>query len=44
MEGLYDLLITDIYTSHMNGFELCQKILELDINIRICMYVFHSSV
>ena len=21
---------------HMNGFELCEKILELDINIRVC--------
>jgi response regulator RpfG family c-di-GMP phosphodiesterase len=21
---------------HMNGFELCEKILELDVNIRVC--------
>ena len=21
---------------HMNGFELCQKILELDVNVRVC--------
>jgi CheY-like chemotaxis protein len=34
--NFYDLLLTDIYMPHMNGFELCQKILELDVNIRIC--------
>jgi CheY-like chemotaxis protein len=32
----YDLLLTDIYMPDMNGFELCQKILELDINVRVC--------
>ena len=21
---------------HMNGFELCEKILQLDVNIRVC--------
>jgi two-component SAPR family response regulator len=21
---------------HMNGFELCEKVLELDVNIRMC--------
>jgi CheY-like chemotaxis protein len=21
---------------HMDGFELCEKILELDVNIRVC--------
>jgi FixJ family two-component response regulator len=21
---------------HMNGFELCEKILELDVNMRVC--------
>jgi FixJ family two-component response regulator len=21
---------------HMNGFELCEKLLELDVNIRVC--------
>jgi two-component SAPR family response regulator len=26
---------------HMNGFELCKKMLELDVNVRIC---FISSV
>ncbi|MFL6509302.1 MAG: PleD family two-component system response regulator [Nitrososphaeraceae archaeon] len=34
--NFYDLLLTDIYMPHMNGFELCEKILELDLNIRVC--------
>ena len=35
--NFYDLLLTDIYMPRMNGFELCQKILELDLNLRICL-------
>ena len=34
--NFYDLLLTDIYMSTINGFQLCQKILELDVNIRVC--------
>jgi CheY-like chemotaxis protein len=34
--NFYDLLLTDIYMPQMNGFELCQKILELDANVRVC--------
>ena len=34
--NFYDLLLTDINMPHMNGFELCEKILDLDINIRVC--------
>ena len=34
--NFYDLLLTDIYMPCMNGFELCQKIVEFDVNIRIC--------
>jgi response regulator of citrate/malate metabolism len=34
--NFYDLLLTDIYMPLMNGFELSQKILELDVNIRVC--------
>ena len=32
----YDLVLTDINMLHMNGFELCEKILELDVDIRVC--------
>jgi CheY-like chemotaxis protein len=32
----YDLLLTDIYMPNMNGFQLGQKILELDVNVRVC--------
>jgi response regulator of citrate/malate metabolism len=34
--NFYDLLLTDIYMPHMNGFELSQKILEIDVNVRVC--------
>jgi PleD family two-component response regulator len=34
--NFYDLLLTDIYMPDINGFELCQKMLELDVNIRVC--------
>jgi CheY-like chemotaxis protein len=34
--NFYDLMLTDIFMPHMNGFELCQKILELDADIRVC--------
>jgi two-component SAPR family response regulator len=39
--NFYDLLLIDINLPHMNGFELCEKILVIDINVRIC---FMSSV
>ena len=39
--GFYDLLLVDINMPHMNGFELCEKILVIDINVRIC---FMSAV
>ena len=32
----YDLLLTDTYMPNINGFQLCEKILELDVNIRVC--------
>ena len=34
--NFYDLLLTDINMPHMNGFELCQRVLELDVNVRVC--------
>ncbi|MGH9985802.1 MAG: response regulator transcription factor [Nitrososphaeraceae archaeon] len=32
----YDLLLVDINMPLMNGFELCEKILQKDANIKIC--------
>ena len=39
--NFYDFLLVDIKMPHMNGFELCEKILVIDINVRIC---FMSAV
>ena len=33
----YDLLLVDINMPRLNGFELCEKILAIDINVRICL-------
>jgi CheY-like chemotaxis protein len=35
--NFYDLLLTDIYMPRMSGFELCQKILDLDLNLKVCL-------
>jgi CheY-like chemotaxis protein len=32
----YDILLTDIYMPQINGFQLYEKILELDVNLRVC--------
>ncbi|MFL6410085.1 MAG: response regulator, partial [Nitrososphaeraceae archaeon] len=34
--NFYDLLLTDINMPYMNGFELCEKVFELDVNVRVC--------
>ena len=34
--NFYDLLLVDINMPHMNGFELCEKMLAIDINIKVC--------
>jgi two-component SAPR family response regulator len=39
--NFYDLLLIDINMPQMNGFELGEKILAIDINVRIC---FMSTV
>jgi CheY-like chemotaxis protein len=39
--NFYDLLLVDINMPHMDGFELCEKILAIDINVKVC---FMSAV
>jgi DNA-binding response OmpR family regulator len=39
--NFYDLLLVDINMPHMNGFELCEKMLDIDINLKVC---FMSAV
>ena len=34
--NFYDLVLIDINLPNMNGFQLCEKILHLDINVRVC--------
>jgi CheY-like chemotaxis protein len=34
--NFYDLLLIDINMPHMNGFELCEKIFAIDINVKVC--------
>jgi CheY-like chemotaxis protein len=34
--NFYDLLLVDINMPQMNGFELCEKILTIDINVKVC--------
>ncbi|MGA9154160.1 MAG: response regulator [Candidatus Nitrosopolaris sp.] len=34
--NFYDLLLTDINMPHMNGFELSERILAIDINVKVC--------
>jgi CheY-like chemotaxis protein len=34
--GFYDLLLVDINMPKMNGFDFCVKVLEIDVNPRVC--------
>jgi CheY-like chemotaxis protein len=34
--NFYDLLLVDINMPHIDGFELCEKILAIDINVKVC--------
>ena len=34
--NFYDLMLIDVYMPDMNGFEFCEKVLEFDVNVRIC--------
>jgi DNA-binding response OmpR family regulator len=34
--NFYDLLLLDINMPHMNGFQLYDKMLAIDINVRVC--------
>jgi CheY-like chemotaxis protein len=34
--NFYDLMLADVYMPNMNGFQLYEKILESDVNIRVC--------
>jgi DNA-binding response OmpR family regulator len=34
--NFYDLLLLDVNMPMMNGFELCQKLLQKDINVKVC--------
>jgi two-component SAPR family response regulator len=34
--NLYDLLLIDIDMPYINGFQLSERILEIDINVKIC--------
>src|SRR5215467_5044450 len=34
--NFYDLLLLDINMPHMNGFQLCEKMLAIDINVKVC--------
>jgi two-component SAPR family response regulator len=34
--NFYDLLLVDINMPHMNGFELYEKILDIDIKVKVC--------
>jgi len=34
--NFFDLLLVDINMPYINGFELCEKMLAIDINVKVC--------
>src|SRR5215471_622598 len=36
-QNFYDLFLVDINMPHMNGFQLCEKIFAIDLNVRVCL-------
>jgi DNA-binding response OmpR family regulator len=34
--NFYDLLLVDVNMQLMDGFELCKKLLQKDINVKVC--------
>jgi CheY-like chemotaxis protein len=42
--NFYDLVLVDINMPHMNGFELCEKILAIDINVKVCFMSCASEI
>jgi two-component system catabolic regulation response regulator CreB len=34
--GIYDLVLIDLIMPKMNGYELCDKIKEIDSNVKVC--------
>jgi DNA-binding response OmpR family regulator len=41
--GLYDLLLLDIKMPHMNGFELYQKIKDIDHQVKVCFITAYEE-
>ena len=41
--NFYDLLLVDVYMPDMTGFELSQRVLELDLNIRVCVLYLQQN-
>jgi CheY-like chemotaxis protein len=39
----YGLMLVDVYMQHMNGFQLCEKILEQDVNIRAGLIISEET-